>query len=244
MRTMKKIISAVLVLSILAVAFCSCDLFTKPEALVAVAEVALENKTYTVESTISYESEDEKMKDAISTFTNPTIVTEVNGESFGITMTFEKGGRENGVIYTYVDGVLYTVLDEYGVTTKTSDTVSEADKAHLREELGQGVSVGFEDFNDVDVKTSDDLSVITCTEIKDEPLNALVKVLSEQLPEDTVVAIKNVNLEIELKDGLYNATLLTCEYVITTADAVYTLTMTYASEFTYENVDEIEAPVF
>ena len=244
MRTMKRIISAVLVLSLLAVGFCSCDLFTKPEALVVIAEAALTNKTYTVESTITYDSADEKMKDAISAFTNPTILTEVEGDSFRITMTFEKDGRENGVIYTYVDGVLYTVLDEYGATTKTKDTVSEADKANLKKKLGQGVSVGFEDFNDVKVKTTDNVSVITCNEIKDEPLDALVKILSEQLPTDTVVAIKNASLTINLKDGLYDTTLLTCEYVITTPDAVYTLTMTYTSEFKYVKVDEIKAPTF
>ena len=244
MRTMKKIISAFLVFSLLTVGLCSCNLFANPEELITEAETALADKSYTVELAIKYESEDEKMKEAIAAFTNPHILTEVNGDDFRITMTFEKDGRENGVIYTYVDGTLYTILDELGVTTKTSEVIDELDKKAITDSLGQGASIGIEDFESVKAVAKSGTGVITCTQIKDEPLEALGEALADDMPADTVVAIKDVILAIQLNGGLYDVTLLTCEYVITTPDSVYTLTMTYASKFTYGDVDEIVAPTF
>lgn len=240
MRTLKRIISALLVLSLLAVSLCSCDLLTKPGDLITVAEAALALQSYKVEHTVSYESGDAKMQEAISAFTAPTILTEVDGESFRITMAFEKDGRENGVIYTYVDGVLYTVLDELGVTTKTSESVSGLDSSTL----AGGAGVSADDFATVKAKSSDGTGVITCTDIKDEALARLVDSLADQLDPETVVAIKNATLDINLKNGMYDTTVLKCDYVITTSDAVYTVTMTYESKFTYGNVDEIVAPVF
>ena len=86
--------------------------------------------------------------------------------------------------------------------------------------------------------------MITCTEIKDEPLNVLVDSLSEQLGGEVFVAIKDANLSIQLTDGLYDKTLLTCDYVLSVDDEVYTVTMTYASRFSYGEVEEITAPIF
>ena len=244
MRTTKRIISALLVISLFAIALSSCGLFGDPAELVAEADAALDEKAYTVRTVVQYDSTDAEMQEAIAAFTNPVMLTEVNGDSFRISMLFEKDGRENGVIYTYVDGVLYTELDELGTTTKTSEAVTDLDKNELRAQLGAGASLSVDDFENAKAITTNGESLITCTDIKDEPLDALVESLASQMPEDTVVAIKDVGLAITISDGVYTYLLLTCSYVITTSDAVYTLNMTYASEFTYGDVDEIIAPTF
>lgn len=245
MRTMKKIISMLLVFSILTVALCSCDIIGKnPEKLIEEAEMALKEKAYTVEMAIQYTSEDEKMSEAISAFTNPSIVIESDGESFRITMSFDKDGRKNGVKYTYTDGILYTELNKLGEITNTKEKISEADRKELAESLGQAAGISVEDFQSVDAKSFNGVSVITCTEIKDEPLCVLVDSLSEQLGGEVFVAIKDVNLSIQLTDGLYDKTLLTCDYVLSLDDEVYTVTMTYAARFSYGEVEEITAPVF
>ena len=244
MRTTKRIISALLVISLFAIGLSSCGLFSDPAELVAEADTALGEKAYTMRTAVQYESTDAKMAEAIASFTNPAVLTEVNGDSFRISMLFEKDGRENGVIYTYVDGVLYTELDELGVTTKTSETVTDLDKNTLRSELGAGATLSVDDFESAKAVTANGESLITCTDIKDEPLDSLVEALADQMPEGTVVAIKDTSLIITISDGLYKNILLTCSYVITTADAVYTLDMTYVSEFTYGDVDEITAPTF
>lgn len=244
MRTTKKIISALLVVSLLAVLLTSCNLFVKPDGVIAEADAALKEKAYTMETTITYTSEDAGMREAIASFTNPMIFTEVNGNDFRITMNFEKDGRENGVIYTYKDGTLYTVLDELGVTTKTSEVVTVLDKKEITDSLGQGVSISADDFNIAKAVSVEGVTMITCTDIKDEPLDALVRELSERFSEDTVVAIKDAGLIIEIKDGLYNNVAFSCQYVITTPDAVYTLVMLYTSKFAYGDVDEITAPTF
>ena len=244
MRTMKRILSAVLIFSLLAVMLTSCDLFVKPDGYIAEAEAALKDKAYTVETTIVYTSEDAAMSEAIEAFTSPVILTEVNGNDFRITMTFEKDGRENGVIYTYKDGTLYTVLDELGVTTKTSEVVTVLDQKDINDRLGQAVSIGAEDFENVKAASVSGVTMITCSDIKDEPLDALVRELSLSFSDDTVVAIKDAGLVIDIVDGLYSGMLFSCKYVITTPDAVYTLDMVYTSIFTYGDVDEIVAPIF
>jgi outer membrane lipoprotein-sorting protein len=142
MKTTKRIISALLVAVILLASLTSCFLIDEdPAALIAEAEAALADKSYTVTSVIEYTSEDEKMKDALAAFTTVTSFTEVKGDSFRMSTSFEKDGKENGVIYTYVDGVLYTVLDELGVTTKVSETVTETDRRELAEQLGESASI-------------------------------------------------------------------------------------------------------
>lgn len=243
MRTIKKITSLLLVLSIFGMILCSCDLLgADPEKLVAEADLALNEKSYTMDMVIKYDSEG--MKDAVDAFTSPKIKTTVNGDSFKIAMTFEKDGVDNGVTYTYVDGTLYTELTELGVTTSSKSTVSEANRAKLTEKLGAGATLSIDDFSTLDTQSRGGVSVITCTEIKDEALDALVKALDDQLELDATVAIKDVTLAIQITDGLYEVTLLTCDYVITTDTEVYTLTMTYAAQFKYGEVDEIKAPAF
>lgn len=246
MKTTKRIISALLIAVVLLTSLCSCYLLEgNPTELVALAEEALAYKTYTVESQIKYTSSDEKMQAALNAFSDVTALTEVNGDSFRITMSFEKDGRENGVLYTYVDGTLYTELSELGVTTKTSKVVTDTDKSEILSTLGEGASIGIEDFETVKALTADGATAITCTSIKDAPLNKLVFALEDQLTElDATVAIKDVVLIIGISGGLYDYSILTCEYVITTPDNVYTLTMNYRSDFTYTNVGEIVAPTF
>ena len=87
-------------------------------------------------------------------------------------------------------------------------------------------------------------SVITCTEIKDAALNALVASLTEQLASlNAFVNIKDVTLAMQITDGRYDTILLNCNYVITVGDDVYTLNMSYASKFDYEREVLISAPV-
>ena len=247
MRTIKKAISLLLVLAMLGAFICSCDLVAKdPVELVSEADLVLQEKAYTMNMVIKYESEDEGMKAAIDSFSNPTIKTEVSGDAFRISMTFDKEGTKNGVTYTYVDSVLYTELSDFEFGVKKTETVEDfdsSDRDELLEALGAGATISIDDFETLSTKSRGDVSVITCTDIKDEPLSKLVSVLDERLAYlDAVVAIKNVTLAIQINDGAYEATVLTCEYVITTPDAVYTLNMTYAAKFTYGDVNEITAP--
>ena len=246
MRTLKSIISLLLVLALLTACLSSCDIIGKdPEKLVAEAEEALKDKTYTIDLVIKYSSEQEGMKDAIDAFTSPKIKTEVRGDAFRIAMSFEKDGLDNGVTHTYVDGKLYTELSDTGINTNTVTELDEADRLELTEKLGAGAAIGIDDFSEVSAKSLGGVSVITCTEIKDEALDVLVKDLEERLDAlDAFVAIKNVTLAIQITDGLYELTLLTCEYNVMIAEEVYTLTMTYASKFTYGDVAEITAPDF
>ena len=74
--------------------------------------------------------------------------------------------------------------------------------------------------------------------------NSLPDLLRQQLGGEVFVAIKDVNLSIQLTDGLYDKTLLTCDYVLSLDDEVYTVTMTYAARFSYGEVEEIAAPIF
>lgn len=245
MRTMKKITSVLLVLAMLTACLCSCDLIggKDPGELIAAAEAELRLAPYSINMNIKYESADEGMKAAIEAFSAPVIKTEVDGDDFKITMSFKNDGIKSGLIYTCVDGVLYTELNDGGhVSTSTTEG---ADMAAITEALGAHAGISTDDFNTVKTQSRGNVSVITCTEIKDEPLDALVSSLTEQLADiEALVNIKDVVLAMQFTDGKYDVTILTCSYVITVGSEVYNLTMTYTSKFNYEAEVEISAPDF
>ena len=257
MRTIKRFTSVLLVFAMLIALLCSCevlgengigddtpDVVTKASAeeIVTAAESALKANPYIVNMTIKYSSDDEAMQSAIKAFGTPKVKTEVNGDSFRISMSFTKGGVESGITYTYLDGVLYTDLNEAGLVTGDYEDFTDADKAELTESLGAGANISIDDFSKVIVIDNNGKSVINCGDIKDEPLEKLVASLQAEMGEDILVAIKNATLVITTDCGKYTSTVFTCDYVITTPDNAYNLTMTYTSNFTYGKNVVITAP--
>ena len=106
------------------------------------------------------------------------------------------------IAYTLFDGDLYTEISEDGDVTAFKREAEELDRDTLVSDLGYGIGLSYNDFDNLEVKTVGKVSVITCTEIKDEPLDLLESSLGTLLSDmDATVAIKSADLAIQISDG-------------------------------------------
>lgn len=244
MLKFRKIIGVILVLTLLVCSFASCQK-KKPEDVIDKADKALDNTKYVVDVTIEYSSDDENMKNAIGSFSKPSMKIRVDGDKFQGRMDLKLDGADNYIIYTYVDGVLYTEWCENGKTVQNSEALGSADKSALSESYGAGANVGINDFESVSIKSSGKVDIITCDKIKNDALNSLVNSLESEFALvgfDASVAIKDAKLEIEVNDGKYQSTTLTCLYFISEGENTYSVNMTYSCNFDYSVDFEITAP--
>ena len=243
MKAIKKIISAALILAILTASLCSCDLLfgsKSAEEIIAQADALLAENDYTVITSIQYECQDPSKSGDLN---SPLIMTEVDGDNFRIAMTLDGESTDNGVIYTYVDGTLYTQLSENGVKTNSTTKMDAVEKEKLTSNYG--TIVGIKDFENVDAKSIGKNGMITCTGIKNETIGEMTDFLEAQLDLDgATVAVKEAVLVITTLSGMYVASVFTCQYVVTTATDAYTLTMAYATAYTYGTDINITAPDF
>ena len=248
MLKFRKIIGVVLVLALFICSFASCQKKKENDgSAIDKANNALETAAYTVEATLEYSSDDEDMKTAIAAFSTPSMKIYVDGNKFQGKMDVEFDGEENYITYTYVDGVLYTEWSEYGKTVQKSEALGDADKSAITESYGAGANVGINDFEKVSESKNGDVTVINCETIKDDALIALVNSLKTEfglVGFNCNVALKDAKLDIEIKDGKYDTTTLTCLYYISTSLDTYSVEMKYTCEFDYSAEFEITAPDF
>ena len=244
MIKLKRIIGAVLVLTLLISCLSSCKA-KDPQTLIEKADEALKSAPYTMNISVKYDSDDEEMSEAIAEFSNPAIKVIVDGDNFKAHMDLKKDSTWNYMTYTYVDGILYTEWNENGTVHQEKSAYAEDDKEALKSSFGAGASLGIEDFDDVSSKKAGKISVITCDKIKDDALLALVSALKSQLSSlKAGVAIKDATLLIEIEDGKYRSAVLTCEYYISTSLDTYSIDMTYSVQFNYGGEASVTAPDF
>lgn len=243
MRQLRKMISLALTLALVVCLLASCT--QKPDKLTARADEILSEKPYWVEMKVEYDSDDADMLSAIYGMPATTMKVNVDGDKFTAKLALGETG-ENYISYTYLNGVLYTVWSENGVQTHNQEVFDSQKKAELVSSLGAGAGVEYDDFDTVEVESKGKVSIITCTQIKAEPLGALISSLEEQLKavfEEATVGLYDATLQIEIDDDHYNVIILTCQYFITLpGDVSYSIDMTYSMKFHYEKELEIVAP--
>ena len=245
MRQFRRIIGMTIILALVLCSFVSCS--AKPMELTAEADEFLSANPYSVDIRVEYESEDEIMQAAISSFTGPTIKVNVDGDKFMAIMYLKSGNTQNYAQFTYVDGTLYTEYSEDGKVVESTKTFTDEDKAALLQTFGAGASVNHEDFEEVDAKTVKKVSVITCTDIKPEAIEGLTSSLRAQLEPvfpGVQVTVYTATLDIEIEDGKYNVVIFNCEYFITTGTNSYTINMKYSVKFNYDEEFTVTAPEF
>lgn len=245
MRQFRKIIGALLVLTVTLCSIASCDMLggKKPEKLVPAADEFLANNPYTVDMLIKYDSDDADMLAAMSDLAATEMKLTVDGDKFVGKLAL---GEENYIIYTFVDGTLYTEWSENGTTVQEKEEITEQTKTELLTEFGTGLK--YSDFSEVEVASAKKVSVITCKNISSDKVAELAAPLQAQLSEvfdDVVVSVYTATLDIEIENDAYNVIILTCQYFITVnGDTSYSVEMTYSMKYTYGKDREIMAPSF
>jgi hypothetical protein len=227
----------------------SCDLiFGKdPKATLDKADAALSSAPYTVEMAMKLTSEDAAMSDAIADLITPVIVVEVYGENVRATMNMNLDGNNAKSVYTLHDGTIYSYT--YEQTNGSEKIVKEkwtsptGVKEEIIDMLGSGANIRFDDFKEAKERGSGSESLITCTGIKDEALYGVADLMQEKLSAlGAMVGVKDAVLLITIEGGKYQATVFSCTYIITTPEAVYTVSMNFAARFDYSKAVNVTAP--
>lgn len=248
MRQFRKIIGAALVLALSLCSFASCDLIggKDPGELTATADEFLASNPYSVEMKLEYDSNDADMLMAISNLSASEMKLNVDGDKFAAKLALGEDGA-NYVLYTYVDGTLYTEWAENGTVVQEKAEITEQTKAELLATVG-GANVKHTDFSEVEVASQKGVSVISCNSIKEEKIAELTASLQAQLDEvfdNVVVSVYKTSLGIEIEDDKYNVIVFSCEYFITVDENTsYSIEMTYSMKFNYVKEREIMAPSF
>ena len=241
----KRILGLLLVLAALTSVFASCEKAAAPGTLIADAEAALKTAPYTVISTVEYASPDEDLSAIIASFSIPAIRVGVDGDKFNAYMYIKSGEKDNYVNYTYVDETLYVEWYENGQTYTEKKAFTDKERDEIVFTLGSGVNISIDDFNDVSSKKKDGVDTIYCKKIKGQSLGGLIAMLEENLSAvDAKVDVKDAALTVNVTDGKYSSTSLTCEYYVTTELGCYVINMTYNTRFDYESGVSISAPSF
>ena len=245
MRQFRKVVGMVLVLAIAICSMASCD--GKPEKIIPAADEFLATNPYTVDVRVTYKSDDETMAAAIASFTGPTMKISVDGDKFSAIMYLKQGEDTSYAQFTFLDGTLYTEYSEGGKVANSQTTYTAEDVAAMRETLGAGANVTYEDFDEVTVASAKKVTLITCDKIKADAIASLTASLTEQLEtvfEEVTVTVYTATLNIEIEDDKYNVIILTCEYFITTPTDSYSIDMQYSMKFNYDETVVITAPTF
>ena len=245
MRQLRKILGALLVLTLTLCSIASCDLIggKDPEKLTSAADETLATNAYTVDMLLKYDSDDADMLSAISDLAATEMKLTVDGDKFVGKLAL---GEENSIIYTFVDGTLYTEWSENGTTVQEKEEITSETKTALLSEFGTGLK--YTDFSEVEVASAKGVSVISCRNINSDKVAGLAAPLQAQLNEvfdDVVVTVYNASLDMEVENDAYNVIILTCEYFITVnGTQSYSVKMTYSMKYTYGKDREIMAPSF
>ena len=249
MKKVTRLTSLILVIAILACCFSSCDLILgkDPTATVEAADLALLSAPYTVEMAVQLISEDAAMSDAIADLITPVIIVEVDGENVRATMNMNLDGNNAKSVYTLHDGTIYAYTYEQ---TKNSEKIVKEKwsgvsgiKDEISDMLGSGANIRFDDFKEAKERGAGGESIITCTDIKDEALYGVANLMQDKLSSlGAMVGVKDASLIITVADGKYQATVFSCTYIITTPEAVYTVSMNFAARFDYSKAVNVTAP--
>lgn len=249
MKMTIKLTSFILAIAIMSCCLLSCDLiFGKdPKATLDKADATLSSAPYTVEMAIKYESTSQTVIDAIKCLETPVIKLEVNGKNACATMQMSLDGKISRTTYTIYNGMIYRY--EYEKVGEIETVVKEksafADELYKEaiSSLGGGANLRYDDFEEAKERVVDGISIITCTKIKDEALAGVCAMMEDSLSDlGATVGVKDASLIIQIENGMYKATVFACNYVITTATDVYTVSMAFAAQFKYDEAVKISAP--
>lgn len=249
MKMKIRLTSFILIISIMACCLASCDLILgkDPKATLEKAEAALSSEPYTVEMAIQMTSPNQEMTDAIASLITPVIVVEVDGDDVRATMNMNLDGNNAKSVYTLCDGVIYSYTYEQfknsEKTTKEKWTSPSGVKDEIIDMLGIGANIRYDDFKEAKERGSGGTSIITCTGIKDEALYGVANLMQDKLSAlGAMVGVKDAVLLITIEDGKYSAVAFTCNYIITTPNTVYTVSMSILAQFDYGKAVNVTAP--
>ncbi|MBQ9151713.1 MAG: hypothetical protein IJX72_05635 [Clostridia bacterium] len=242
---MKKIISIVLLIAMVAMSACmfaSCEALTAASAIEQ-ADKALTEVPYTVTMSMDFECDDATLNQVFDAMSMEIPVT-VDGDNMYMSMSMDiMEGMSASVNMTVADKVLYYDMSLFGQNTKMKTTLNEEQYKEFTEENGSEMPIDSANFETLTLETVDGKQVITCTGITNEGLTAMNDLLAESLTSmGAEAAVGDLSFVLTIADGKYESMALTASYSVTVEGQTYNVAMTMNAKYTYENVQPITAP--
>lgn len=242
---MKKIISILLALALVALGVCSlasCDTLTAASAIEK-ADKALTKNPYTVTMSMDFNCDDAALNQIFDALSMEIPVT-YDGKNLALDMSMDiMEGMSAAVKMSVVDNVLYYNMDLFGESLKMKATLNEEQYKEFMEDSNSEMPVDADSFETLTMETVDGKQVITCSGITTEGLTAMNDMLAEALTSAGADAsVGDLSFTITIDDGKYDTMALTAAYSVTIAGQTYSVSMTMNAAYNYENVQPITAP--
>ena len=252
MKNIKRILALLLITAIALTCLVSCE--KTPEELVKAADEALLKRAYTVDIDMDFSSDNPEMNEAFKSMNDMDIEMAVNGDDMKLDMDLSMSvmgiSMAMNSSYVMIDNTLYLKMavssGGYSQNIKNKATLTEENIADFKEDAGVAYDVSSLDFENISMELVEDSFIITCDGIKADATEKLTDMISDQLEgSNAECAIENVKLVIEIEEGKYDTTTLSCDYKITVEGETYSVHMNSEMEYDYAELDEpivISAP--
>ena len=246
----KRLMSALLIITVLVCAFSSCNKLkdvTDVGELITNAEKQLDSVDHTVNISMTFISNDEDMAAALSAFDSTSIALRKSQDKVNIEMNVQFGEFFANNSYTVVENTLYGKSESNMTgateTAKKKAQLTAAEKMSVTNNAGVGAVLSYDDFDSVTLEESDTVHIITCTGLKAESNETLVKVFKSSLDREVDwVSVSDAQLVIRLVDGKYNGMYMTCNYSVSINGVTYDVRMQLVREYDYTTPVSITAP--
>lgn len=209
-------------------------------------DVELQSDYYVANITVSYTTNDDKMKAAVEAMNTETSLT-VMADDLKLVSNVVLNNASVSDEYTYYKGMLYhsnTVkVGDMSLSSYKKATMSDDQRDNLLSKMGAGASVGIGDFAKHDMGRAEGVTTYTCTEMKDDAKNSLTEILASNFDGiGATVEIDSANFVLEVKNGRDQKSTLSCDLVITMDGATYEVTMNLECVYNYSAVTVIMTP--
>lgn len=246
---MKKILSLILLASLLLSLFSSCS--RTPESLIEKAEKKLKKGSYEIEVSVDYTVADEEIALIFEQLesSETKILVEKDGVAIEKALVIDYGEVKSEFINTYVIVGGRVFLDmsykSNGAvnSTKSSAALTDAEREDIVNRAKLIGNIGINSFNEVKCERLDGEYRIICTEVKEDSRARLEGILISEL-EGAVetVGIRSSCLTIVIDRSRYDSVTLECEYEITLSGKTYSLRAEYELEYDFDEWVDITIP--
>ncbi len=246
---LRKILSSILILPLLASALFSCA--KTPESLTEKADEALSKKAHVIEVDVDYTVDNETISAIFDQLERREVKLLVDGDKTAIEdrMSISYSGGESEFVNSYViiGGVLYMDMrytsTEGSNSTRGKSEIGYEDAVSFKEKASIIGGIGYEDFLSSEITKRDGDRVILSTgageELKVRLENIIISALSGAAEK---ARVKDARLTVELDGKKYETVTLVCDYEITMSGFTYTVTAEYELEYDYDEHVNITAP--
>lgn len=248
MKILRRLAALLVVAVMLVGALASCELLpVDPVAVVAAATLEMSGSSYTATVNAEVSTDNELMQDAFSALGNNKTVLTVVGEDFMVQMNVAVGGVRFNKTYTLVDDMLYhnamAALGEGSVSLKQKAVFDGADRAEVLADVASGASIDALDFGELSAVRTSDGYTVTCSKMNSEAVLELTDILAVGFGGvGTLFDVADVEYVINIKDGRFDTTKLSCTYKVMLAGVTHRLTMSMKGSYEYSDDLKVSAP--